>query len=84
MAATVRVLGEGWGCSRRMHYFRTESSGLGEPHASATLAVVMHSAHAVPGAAVGRESTCNEADARDMGLIPRLGRSPGRGLGNPL
>ena len=26
----------------------------------------------------------NVGDVRDMGLIPRLGRSPGGGLGNPL
>ena len=26
----------------------------------------------------------NAGDARDMGLIPRLGRSPGEGNGNPL
>ena len=29
----------------------------------------------------GKESTCN---ARDLGLIPGLGRSPGGGHGNPL
>jgi len=28
-----------------------------------------------------KESTCN---AGDLGLIPRLGRSPGEGNGNPL
>ena len=26
----------------------------------------------------------NAGDARDMGLIPGLGRSPGKGIGNPL
>jgi len=26
----------------------------------------------------------NTGDIRDMGLIPGFGRSPGRGLGNPL
>ena len=26
----------------------------------------------------------NAGDVRDMGLIPRLGRSPGEGNGNPL
>ena len=30
-----------------------------------------------------KESTCNAGDARDMGLIPGLGRSPGGGHGNP-
>ena len=29
----------------------------------------------------GRESACNVGD---LGLIPGLGRSPGRGHGNPL
>ena len=29
----------------------------------------------------GKESICN---AGDLGLIPGLGRSPGRGHGNPL
>ena len=31
-----------------------------------------------PGSSAGKESTCN---ARDLGLIPRLGRSPGEGKG---
>ena len=30
---------------------------------------------------VGKESTCN---AGDQGLIPKSGRSPGEGNGNPL
>ena len=34
-----------------------------------------------PGGSDGKESTCNEGD---MGLIPRLGRSPGGGHGNPF
>ena len=33
-----------------------------------------------PGISKGKESTCS---ARDMGLIPVLGRSPGEGNGNP-
>ena len=33
------------------------------------------------GSSVGKESACNEGDP---GLIPRLGRSPGGGHGNPL
>ena len=28
---------------------------------------------------VGKGSTCNVGDTRDMGLIPGLGRSPGEG-----
>ena len=34
-----------------------------------------------PGHSDGREATCNEGD---LGLIPRLGRSPRGGHGNPL
>ena len=33
------------------------------------------------GSSVGKESACN---ARDLGLIPGLGRSPGGGHGNSL
>ena len=35
----------------------------------------------LPGGSDGKESTCN---ARDLDLIPGLGRSPGGGNGNPL
>ena len=31
-----------------------------------------------------KESTCKAGDARDMGSIPGLRRSPGVGNGNPL
>ena len=34
-----------------------------------------------PGNSAGKESACN---ARDPGLIPGLGRSPGEGIGHPL
>ena len=34
-----------------------------------------------PGISIGKESTCH---ARDLGLIPGLGKSPGEGHGNPL
>ena len=34
-----------------------------------------------PGGSDGKESTCNVGD---LGSIPRLGRSPGGGHGNPL
>ena len=34
-----------------------------------------------PGGSDGKESACNLGD---LGLIPRLGRSPGGGHGNPL
>ena len=35
----------------------------------------------LPGSSAGKESTCS---ARDTGLIPGLGRSPGEGIGYPL
>ena len=31
-----------------------------------------------------KESTCNAEDMGDTGLVPRLGRSPGGGNGNPV
>ena len=34
-----------------------------------------------PGSSEGKASACN---ARDLGSIPRWGRSPGEGNGNPL
>ena len=34
-----------------------------------------------PGGSAGKESTCN---ARDLGSIPRLERSPGEGKGYPF
>ena len=34
-----------------------------------------------PGGSAGKESTCNVGD---LGLIPGLGRSPGKGKGYPL
>ena len=34
-----------------------------------------------PGSSAGKEFTCN---AGDLGSIPGLGRSPGKGNGNPL
>ena len=33
---------------------------------------------------MSKESTCDTGDIGDTGLIPGLGRSPGRGHGNPL
>ena len=37
-----------------------------------------------PGGAVVKNLPANTRDARDTGLIPELGRSPGEGNGNPL
>ena len=37
-----------------------------------------------PGGSDSQESACQCRDARDAGLIPGLGRSPGEGIGNPL
>ena len=33
---------------------------------------------------MGKESTCNEGDAGDLGSVPGLGRSPEGGHGNQL
>ena len=33
---------------------------------------------------VGKESICNAGDTGDAAFIPGLGRSPGRGYGDPL
>ena len=37
-----------------------------------------------PGGTVVKNPPANAGDARDAGLIPRLGRSPGEGNGNPF
>ena len=37
-----------------------------------------------PDSSVSKESACGAADRGDTGLIPRSGRSPGEGNGNPL
>ena len=42
---------------------------------------ILYSPLGFPGSSAGKESTCN---AGDLGLILELGRSPGRGHGNPL
>ena len=41
-------------------------------------------AHMVKVALVVKSPSTNSGDVRDTGLIPGLGRSPGRGHGNPL
>ena len=41
----------------------------------------LESVKGFPGSSVGKESACN---AGNPGLIPRLGRSPGEGIGYPL
>ena len=38
----------------------------------------------LPGGSVDKEFTCTAGDTGDMGSIPRLGRPPGGGHGNPL
>jgi len=38
----------------------------------------------MPGGTVIKNPPANAGDARDMGLIPGLGRSPGVRKGNPL
>ena len=37
-----------------------------------------------PGSSVVKNLLASEGDAKDMGLIPGLGRSPGGGNGNPF
>ena len=37
-----------------------------------------------PNGSDGKESTCHAGDTGDVGLIPGLGRSPGKGNGNSL
>ena len=39
---------------------------------------------AFPGGAVVKNPPANAGDAKDSGLIPGIGRSPGAGNGNPL
>ena len=39
---------------------------------------------ALPGGAVVNNPPANAGDARDVGLIPGLGRFPGVGNGNPI
>ena len=43
--------------------------------------VTLHITMGFPGGSDGKESACN---ARDVGSIPRSGRSPGEGNGYPL
>ena len=45
---------------------------------------VLHIIWGFPGGAVVKNLPTNAGDARDMGSIPGLGRSPGLGSGNPL
>ena len=37
-----------------------------------------------PGGGSGKNPPANAGDVRDVGLIPRMGRSPGGGHSNPL
>ena len=37
-----------------------------------------------PSGTTGKEPACQAGDVRDAGSIPRLGRSPGGGSGNPF
>ena len=40
--------------------------------------------HSFPGGTVVKNPPASAGDARDAGLIPRLGRSPGEGNVNPF
>ena len=46
--------------------------------------VFRNSLKQIAGGSVGKESACNAGDMEYMGSIPGLGRSPGKGNGNPL
>ena len=48
---------------------------------SPRLIQLYHTIWGFPGGSNGKEPACN---AEDLGLIPELGRSPGKGNGNPL
>ena len=55
-------------------------------HQSTLLYLLLHLSpshlfYGLPGGSDGKESACN---AEDLGLIPRLGASPGEGYGNTL
>ena len=61
-------------------------SRIRKPHASLTWVLTTYMLQITkikgfPGGSDGEESICN---ARDLGLIPGLGRSHGGGHGNPL
>ena len=44
----------------------------------------LHNYRVFPGGSVVKSTPANAGDARDPGLIPGSGRSPGKGNGNPL
>ena len=50
-------------------------------NSESTIKILFVSLKGFPGGSDGKESACN---AGDLGLIPGLGRSPGREHGNPL
>ena len=54
-------------------------------HQDSSVCRVSTTLHAIfPGGSDSKESICNAGDARDIGSVLRLGRSPGGGNGNPL
>ena len=55
----------------------------GEQHGQARPSLLVYPPNRtrLPGGSAGKESACN---ARDRGLVPGLGRSPGEGKGYPL
>ena len=58
-----------------------EFSSLGKFPGSDRVANITNQSRGFPGGSDGKESACN---AGDLGLIPRLGRSPGVGNSNPF
>ena len=55
---------------------------LGEMHAYLSDGIIF--IKGFPGGSVVKNSLTNAGDTGDVGLIPRLGRSPREGNGNPL
>ena len=52
-----------------------------DPHSCLSCTTQFNPSSGFPGGSDGKESACN---AGDPGSIPRSGRSPGKGNGNPL
>ena len=57
------------------------SASVGLQESTKNFILMPYTHKGFPGGAIVKESTCN---AGDVGSIPRSGRSPGIGNGNPL
>ena len=63
---------------RELHVASTQQKSLAPIYTQAPYRMVF------PSWLSGKESACSAGDAGDVGSIPRSGRSPGGGNGNPL